>query len=52
VGLALRKSGGASTELEEVVSELEGLAVILQDIETLSPSSADSTQLNALKRHA
>jgi hypothetical protein len=52
VGLALRKSGGASTEFQEITSEHEDLAIILKDIETLDPSSTNPAQLDAIKSHA
>jgi hypothetical protein len=51
VGLALRKSGGALTEFQEIVSELEDLADILRVIETLDPSHTNPTQSDTIRSH-
>jgi hypothetical protein len=51
VGLALRKSGGALTEFQEIVSELEDLADILRVIETLDLSHTNPTQSDTIRSH-
>jgi hypothetical protein len=51
VGLAPRKPGDASTEFQEILSELEDLADILRVIETLDPSHTGPTQSDTIRSH-
>jgi hypothetical protein len=45
------ESDGASTEFQEIVSELKDLADILRVIETLDPSHTNPTQSDTIRSH-